>query len=103
MRERGYDHTERIARELLKLVHDREIILEENILFRKLDTPSQTTLSQKKRVSMVHGVFAIHNTPEGRDIILLDDVVTTGATLYEASMTLKKAGAKRIFCVSLAH
>jgi predicted amidophosphoribosyltransferase len=39
----------------------------------------------------------------GREILLLDDVVTTGATLREAKRVLKSAGAKKVHCFALAH
>lgn len=58
-----------------------------------------------ERRQNVQGVFEI-NRPElveKKTVILLDDVKTTGATLEEAAKVLKKAGANRIWALTLAH
>jgi predicted amidophosphoribosyltransferase len=73
-------------------------------LARIKDTPSQTKQHSKaERIQNLRGVFRADRIVSGRSIILVDDVVTTGATLSEAKRALRKAGAKRISCYALAH
>lgn len=105
-RERGYNQTELLARELIKLLDDNDVMVKTNILVKSRDTPSQAkTESKRERLSNLRGSFSIKNPDEirGRNIILLDDIVTTGATLAEARNVLKKSGAKNILCVTVAH
>ncbi|MCX6737487.1 MAG: phosphoribosyltransferase family protein, partial [Candidatus Parcubacteria bacterium] len=62
------------------------------------------TLSPEERLENMMNVFGIKNNKEiiGKNIILIDDVYTTGATLNEAAKTLKENGAKNIIGVTLA-
>ncbi|MFA5000438.1 MAG: ComF family protein [Patescibacteria group bacterium] len=67
----------------------------------------QASLSEKERFNNIKGVFSWHGKPLGEDssgttIILIDDLITTGATLNEAARTLKAAGAKQIYGLILA-
>ena len=60
---------------------------------------------RKARLENIIGSFGINRekTIENRNIILLDDVTTTGATLGEARKVLLDAGAKNVICVTIAH
>jgi phosphoribosylpyrophosphate synthetase len=53
----------------------------------------------------MHGAFAVIRPAEvaGRDVLLVDDVFTTGATVSECARVLKKAGAKRVFVATVAR
>jgi ComF family protein len=67
----------------------------------------QASLGEKERLNNIKGVFSWHGKPLGEDssgttIILIDDLITTGATLNEAARTLKAAGAKQIYGLILA-
>jgi predicted amidophosphoribosyltransferase len=79
---------------------------EPNVLYRHRYTESQTgMLNKKKRLQNIHGCFSMKH-PEvirDRNIILIDDIVTTGATVKEAARILKKAGAKKVLIFSMAH
>lgn len=102
-KERGYNQSERIAREVLPFLHGHTT-LAPNALRRVENTPRQTTLGRTMRLRNVAGAFEA--TPElvrGETCILIDDVVTTGATLAEAKKTLLRAGASRVICVALAY
>lgn len=61
--------------------------------------------TQEERVENVAGTFAVMRPAavKGRTVLLVDDVMTTGSTLSEAAAELKRAGAKRVWCVSLAR
>lgn len=101
-RMRGYNQTELLARALSDLAN---IPASSEILFKSRPTPSQTSLSGKARMLNVKDSFSVKN-PEmvrGKKIILVDDVLTTGATLSEAGLALKNAGAKKIIGLVVAR
>ncbi len=102
LRDRGFNQSELIARELIKT---RGGGLCTDVLRKQVATQPQSKLDQwDKRERNVRGSFIIAN-PElvkGRDIILLDDVWTSGATMNEAARLLKAAGAKKIIALVVA-
>lgn len=65
------------------------------------DYPSQKTLNEWERQRNVQNAFSFQGDLSGRKIALLEDVVTTGATVRECIRTLKQSGATKIFVVSL--
>lgn len=75
-----------------------------DILIKTKETPSQVELSGKERLTNLKGAFKASDKYDirGKTILLCDDVMTTGSTLEECSKTLKKAGAKRVICVTVA-
>ncbi len=77
---------------------------ENNLLIKIKDTPTQVNLSYKERLTNLKGAFEVNKKFDirGKTILLCDDVMTTGSTLNECSLTLKKAGAKRVICVTAA-
>ena len=72
-------------------------------LRRTRDTKPQADLSEKKRLTNITGCF-VWNGPDlsGRTLIIIDDVITTGATMNEAAFCLKQAGAKEVYGLVLA-
>lgn len=76
-------------------------------LSRKRHTPPQTGLSRSEREKNVRGAFQINpkykKSIEGKSILLVDDVMTTGATLSACARTLLKAGAKEVNVLTLAR
>lgn len=76
-------------------------------LQRPKKTKTQVGLSQKQRKSNLEGAFKIHNNHiemiSNRTILLIDDVITTGATVNAAAKTLKRAGATNVNVLSLAR
>ncbi len=105
LRERGFNQCDLIVSALADL--DKESFFEtsENLLHRIRHTESQTKKSRAERLKNLKDCFDIPQPEkvQGRSIILLDDVTTTGATLEEASKELVKAGAKTVLKVALAH
>lgn len=75
-------------------------------LVRVRSTPSQVGLSRRDREENVRGAFAVREDRrgriEGRRIVLIDDVVTTGATVSAATRALRRAGADHVAVLSLA-
>lgn len=80
---------------------------EPNILFRHKSTPSQGSQTSKGRFRNVQGVFSIPEDQrirlKDKTIVLVDDVMTTGATLESCTRALKSAGAKQVYALVLAR
>ena len=104
-RERGFNQAEIICKELVKLGAEN-FILVKNVLFRKDSAKHQAHIENRaERLRNIIGSFYTKNENliKGRNIILIDDVITTGATLTEAKKILKNAGARKIIAVTCAH
>jgi ComF family protein len=101
-RERGYNQAACLARGLaVRWGMD----VDDSSLVRAKETRSQTTLTPGERARNVANVFAV---AEGREeptsaVILVDDVLTTGATLASAAGTLERAGWSQIHAVTFAR
>jgi ComF family protein len=74
-------------------------------LVKARDTMPQVGLSSRERRSNIRNAFEVKKKEliKGKDILLIDDVITTGATVRECSRVLKKAGAGNIYVMALAH
>jgi ComF family protein len=102
LREREFNQAELIARPLAK---EFSLRLSSDNLWRKHNRVAQMELSDKQRWDNVKGCFALRNPQEvrGKNILLIDDVLTTGATSSEAAGVLKTAGAGSVWVLSLAN
>ncbi len=100
-RERGYNQSEIIA---LQISQDMGIRML-NILKRVKNTRTQTELSVQERRRNVEGAFVLlqefKETIKGKKVLLVDDVITTGATLDACSEVLLKNGAQEVYGVTL--
>ena len=98
---RGYDQVELIARAV-----SRELGIEAVPLLKKIrNNPPQSGISgEAKRRANVLGVYQVQNREQivGKRILLLDDIVTTGATAGEASRVLLTAGAREVTFAAVA-
>lgn len=102
-RARGFNQTEELARALANL-YPAIFELAPRALTKIRETASQTTMpSRAARAKNVKGAFAAPQALAGRHALLLDDVITTGATVLEAARTLRAAGARLIVTAALAH
>ena len=101
-RKRGYDQSELLAREL-----GRQLGLPvERLLDKVRDTSAQSGLKgESTRRANVLDAYRLHPGAQaaGKRILLVDDVVTTGATLSECARVLRTAGAAGVECVTLAR
>ena len=79
--------------------------IERSLLVRLRATAPQAGLGRKKRMENIRHAFGVTdgNMIDGRNILLVDDVMTTGATLDECARVLKLAGAARVDCLTLAR
>jgi len=94
-REREFNQAELLARHLAKALN---IPLENGVLKRVLPTLTQTRLSREQRATNTAGAFAVAErvSPAGKRFILVDDVLTTGATTNACARALRKAGAGEV-------
>jgi|CXWL01.1.fsa_nt_gi ComF family protein len=106
-RERGFNQVEEVVRGALHILGEEErqtFTLEPDLLIRIRETASQVSLPRHKREENMRGAFgAAHPADSARTYIVIDDVLTTGATLQAAIDTLKAAGATHIIPLALAH
>ena len=93
LRERGFNQAHEIARHLGRALR---IEVTPNAVRKVADTPPQAALPWKARARNVRGAFVCDADLTGRHVAIVDDVMTTGATLNELARNLKRAGAVRV-------
>ena len=98
--ERRYDQAALLAAELSQRLGRP---LEVEWLTRVRDTRRQVGLSEAEREANVAGAFAAPPQVRGQDVVLVDDVFTSGASAREAAGALRAAGASRVFVLTLAR
>jgi len=109
LRWRGFNQAELLADFIsLNLTIGLEIPIEKNVLQRKKYTPPQMKIkSYKERVSNMQGAFCLKKEEikkiKNQNILLIDDVSTTGSTLLECAKILKFFGAKKVFGAVIAR
>jgi len=104
-KERGFNQAELIAQRLTE-INPENFTLVKDVLIKPKDTEHQAHITNRaKRMRNIVGSFSVRNEEriKNRNIILIDDVTTTGATLNEARKVLKQAGAKKIIAFTVAH
>lgn len=100
LRERGFNQSLLLAKALsekagIPLIFDG--------LIKNKKTPPQTGLSAKERSANLKGAFSAERQFPGMKLLLIDDVMTTGATVSECSRELIKAGANEVVVLTLAR
>ena len=92
LRERGYNQALELARPIAKRLG---VPLAQGLAVRAQETAAQSKLDKKERNRNIKGAFSVRGKlPE--HIAIVDDVVTTGSTVYELARVLRRGGAKRV-------
>jgi len=111
-RERGFNQSELIARSAIRELGRQagacpasKLELLTTVLLRRRATESQVGMTREQRRENIRGAFAVAGKEQvaGREVLLVDDVVTTGATVSECARTLLGAGVKTVFVATVAR
>lgn len=106
LRQRGFNQSELITRAALKLKPAiARLQLNAALLARRRETKSQIGLSRHQRRENIRGAFVVTKPDEmnGREILIVDDVFTTGTTVSECARILRRAGAAKIYVATVAR
>ena len=104
-RQRGFNQAELIAHVALKATPDKRFEVGTNLLQRIKPTVSQIGLTRHQRQENLRGAFkGVHlSKVSGRDVLLVDDVMTTGTTAAECARVLRRAQAKNVWIATVAR
>ncbi|MBT6346962.1 MAG: ComF family protein [Nitrospina sp.] len=102
MKERGFDQAFLIARQVAQVL---KLPLAGGLLRRVKATLPQATMTRTERARNIKGAFEVSRPDwvRGKNILLVDDVFTTGATVNEATKVLKKHGAEKVYVFTLGR
>ena len=101
-KKRGYDQAMLLAMSAALKIDDVAV----ELLRKNTDVPAQSGMgTAEKRRANINGVYTVVDEELVRDkrVLLIDDIITTGATLSECAKTLKYCGAKEVLCCTLAR
>lgn len=99
-RERGFNQALEIARPLARLLG---VPMDDSLLIRRRATPAQAGQHLARRQRNLRGAFLCQTSPAGQEILLVDDVMTSGASAAECARTLKQGGASKVWVAVVAR
>jgi ComF family protein len=105
-RERGYNQCELIIDEIMKLDQEKRFLRDYSLLIRSKHIERQTLKGRTERLKNAKGIFEAREKEDregATQIIIIDDVMTTGSTAKEARETLLAAGYKNVGALTIAH
>src|SRR5262249_29395041 len=104
-RQRGFNQNEMVAGEAIKLIGNQGLPFDSTVLIRRRNTESQIGLTRHQRRENMRGAFSIVNRAavQDREVLLVDDVLTTGTTVSECSKVLLRAGATKVWVATIAR
>ncbi len=99
--ERGYNQSFYIAKGISEITG---LPINDKVIKRKRYTQSQTTMNLKERQANIGNAFKINNKNKlsGKNILIVDDVITTGATTSECGKVILDSGVNKVYAASLA-
>lgn len=104
---KDFNHGNDIAKSIIKKIGSKEINNLKKVLLKDKKTTPQHHLKREERLKNLKNTMSVNKKYKGllkdKDLILVDDVTTTGATFDEAVRALKDCGTKKIICVAIAH
>ena len=104
LKQRGFNQALEIAKIVDRVLNKKtKSKLDYKSVTRQTLTPPQASLPLKERVKNIKGAFKVNADLSGKRIAILDDVMTTGASLNELAKTLKQAGATHVECWVIAR
>ncbi len=99
LRQRGYDQSRLLAESACRLWG----VTPERLLRKVRDNPAQSSLeSAEERWRNTQGVYEAAGDPAGKRVLLIDDICTTGSTLFSCASVLREAGAAEVVCAAVA-
>jgi ComF family protein len=106
LRHREFNHAELIAQAAVKFNREPgRLVLNPKLLVRKRETVSQTGLTRHQRRENVRGAFGVSDVEavKRHEVLVVDDVFTTGATVSECARVLRRAGASKVWVATVAR
>lgn len=105
-KDKGFSQTEELCEAIMRNIAKPSLFYSPSTLYKIKETMPQTKM--KKRGERLHNLincYAIKDASfvSGKNFIIIDDVATTGSTLFEARRALKVAGAKKVIALTVAH
>jgi len=101
LKERGYNQARLLAK---PIAYKHHIPLRSEALQRTRNTATQVGLSRKQRIENVNNAFVVDSAKTaGYNVLVVDDVVTTGATMNACAEALKKGKASKVFGIAVAR
>jgi len=100
IKERGYNQAAEMAKEFAAIVN----LPFAEVLLKTKETPHQIDLTKEQRLKNLTGSFSIIDKwlVKNKSVLIIDDVFTTGSTMSACAKVLKKAGANKVYCLTLA-
>lgn len=97
---RGFNQSEIVAKYMSEYLH---IPMNTTVVERVVHTKPQKKLSGKKRRQNLRGAFRVVEGVEvAKNILIIDDIYTTGSTLEELALTLRRAGARKVYFLTIS-
>lgn len=98
-KKRGYNQAEILAKEIGFRVN---IPVDVTLVKRKINTIPQKEFSRKERKKNLKNAFEITKKIEGKRVLIIDDIYTTGSTIDAISVLLKKAGVEKTYFLTIS-
>lgn len=96
---RGYNQAQLLAESFCDILEKAPPVA---LLAKIKETQRQETLNKKQREENLVGAFAASAEAKGKNVLLIDDIKTTGSTLNRCAQALKRKGARSVVCITVA-